>query len=433
MKNASFFQIALVVLVGVSSLPAQPPAPTQPKAQHEANFEAERKQANDLFVAGKTLESLPLYEDLCRQDQTIAVFAERHGVGLIFKAARMADGPDKTAVINHGIVELRRAQSLGDNSPVVQTMLSEAAKTPLGAMISGVSLTVGYTYQGTPAAQAKLRQAETAFQSQDFKTAAALYQQAAALDPAWYTPPLYTGDMYFRMKDTDNAVIWLQKAIDIDPDRDTAYRYWGDVLYRAGDPAKAKLKYEQAIVAEPYSRPGWAALQQWVTVTHTQVLPFQITRPAFATVDGKFQVDPALSVETGDGHASWSVYQQVRIVQGANAQKKFAFDSDANGHTSPAGPRHTLAEEVECINVLLADVQRKLDAGTVTRETLEPSLKNLFALKKDGMLECWILLSENDFQIRFDYANYRKQHRELLAAYLDRYVYVVSTSSPSSR
>lgn len=431
MKSSSFFQIALVILLGVCSLSAQAPSPSPPKVQHEANFEAERKQANDLSVAGKMLESLPLYEDLCRQDQTIAVFAERHGVGLISKAATMPDGPEKKAVSSLGMAELRRAQSLGDNSPLVQTLLSEAAKTPLGAMISGVSLTVGYTHQGTPEAQAKLQQAETAFQGQDFKTAATLYEQAAALDPGWYTAPLYAGDMYFRMKDMANAAIWFQKAIDIDPDRDTAYRYWGDLLYHAGDPAKAKLKYEQAVVAEPYSRPGWAALQQWIALTHTSIAPFGITRPAFANVDGKLQVDPALNVETGDGHASWSVYQQARIAQGANAQMKFTFASDANGHTTPTGPRHTLAEEVASINALLADVQRKLDAGTVTREKLEPSLRNLLALKKDGMLECWILVSENDAQIQFDYPDYRKQHRGLLAAYLDNYV--VSTGSPGIR
>jgi tetratricopeptide (TPR) repeat protein len=415
------------VLAGVPVLRAQAPAPAQPPAlpqvtsQHEANFDAERKQANDLFVAGKIAESLPLYEDLCRQDPTVVVFAERHGFGLLSKAGTMPDGPDKKVVYEKGMAEIRRAQSLGDHSGVVQTILSSATKTPMGATLSGVSLTVGYTHKATPEALAKMREGEIAFQNRDFNKAAALYQEAATLDPAWYEPPVCAGDMYFRTKYLYNAAIWFQKAIDIDPDRDTAYRYWGDTLYRAGDAAKAKLKFEQAVVAEPYARPAWIALQQWATATHTAMIRLQITRPAFVTADGKLQVDPALNVDAGDGHASWAVYQKARIAYHAGAQRQMTVATDINGHLTPGGDRPTLAEEADCINQMLADVQLKLDSGTLTREKLEPSLKNLLALQKDGMIECWILLSAFD-AIHYDYPEYRKQHRDLLVAYLDRYV-----------
>ena len=68
---------------------------------------------------------------------------------------------------------------------------------------------------------------------------------------------------------------------------------------------------------------------------------------------------------------------------------------------------------------------------TVTPEKLEPSLKNLMTLKQDGMVECWILLSASDPGIRNDYPDYRKQHRDLLAGYLD--LYILATISPSSR
>ena len=425
--------VVLVVLACVPVLHAQAPAPAPPPAlpqataQHEANFDAERKQANDLFVARKIVESLPLYEDLCRQDPTIAVFAERQGFGLLSKASIMPDGPDKLAVSEKGMAEIRRAQSLGDHSGLVQTILSDATKTPLGATLSGVSLTVGYTHKATPEALAKMREGEIAFQNRDFKTAAALYQEAAALDPAWYEPPVCAGDIYFRTKDLHNAAIWFQKAIDIDPDRDTAYRYWGDALYRAGDAAGAKLKLEQAVVAEPYARPAWIALQQWAAATHTAIIRLQITRPAFVTADGKLQVDPALNVDTGDGHASWAVYQKARIAYHAGAQRQMTVATDINGHLTPGGDRPTLAEEADCINQMLADVQRKLDSGTLTQEKLEPSLKNLLALKKDGMIECWILLSTFD-AIHYDYPEYRKQHRDLLVAYLDRYVVPANSS-----
>ena len=419
------------LLAGISFLYAQTPAPTQAAVHHEANFDAERKQANDLFLAGKVLESLPLYEDLCRQDPTIAVFAERHGTGLLQKAGTLGDVPEAKAVHDQGMAELRRAQSLGDNSPYVQTVLANSAKTPLGAIVSGVPLTVGWSYKGAPAAQAKFKEAEIAFSKQDFKTAADLYQDAAALDPAWYDACLFAGDMYFRMSDSRNAGVWFQKAIDIDPDRDTAYRYWGDALYRSGNAAEAKLKYEQAVIAQPYDKAAWLALQQWATVTRTPMRVPQITRPDFITPDGKLKIDPALMVETGDGHASWLIYQNARVAHGARVLGQWivAGATDINGHITRSGYRHTLAEEVECINLMLADVQKKLDAGTVTPEKLEPSLKNLMTLKKDGMIESWILLIASDAGIRYDYPDYRKQHRDLLAGYVDRYILATTSTS----
>ena len=96
---------------------------------------------------------------------------------------------------------------------------------------------------------------------------------------------------------------------------------------------------------------------------------------------------------------------------------------------TPSGYRHTLAEETESLNLMLADVQKKLDAGTVAPEKLDPSLQNLMMLKKDGMIECSILLSASDAGIRYDYPDYRKEHRDLLADYLDRYVLAMTSTS----
>ena len=208
----------------------------------------------------------------------------------------------------------------------------------LEQIIGGVPLTAGWTYKGAPAAQAKFKEAEIAFSKRDFNTAAALYQGAAALDPAWYDACLFAGDMYFRMNDWRNAGIWFQKAIDIDPDRDTGYRYWGDALYRSGDAAEAKLKYEQAVVAQPYDRAAWLALQQWATVTRTPMRVPQITRPDFTTPDGKLKIDPALMVETGDGHASWLIYQ--KRPGGTRRKSSRAVDrARRNGHQWPHNPK----------------------------------------------------------------------------------------------
>jgi tetratricopeptide (TPR) repeat protein len=415
--------VAILSIAFATVLSAQTTPPPQPAVQHEANFEAERKQASALFLAGKTLEALPLYEDLCRQDQTIVVFAERHGAGLLAKKNTVPDGPARKAIDDQAFAEFRRAQSLGDNSPYLQTILAVKEKS-LPTALTGVPLTIGYTYPGAPEARAKLNEAEVAFSNHDIEKALKLYQDAAEIDPTWYSPRVFAGDMYYRMKDWTNAGIWFQKAINIDADRDTAYRYWGDALMGAHDAVNAKVKFEQAVVAEPYSKLGWIALRNWATTTKTPTTDLQITRPDFTTPDGKLQVDPALTSETGDGHASWLVYQNARVAHGARTlvQTVVPGASDAAGQILPNGYRHSLAEETECLTAMLADVQQKLKSGIVTQEKLEPSLKALLQLQNGGMLESWILLSAYDAGIRYDYPAYRKQHRDLLLAYIDRYI-----------
>lgn len=76
-----------------------------PAPQHKANFDAERHQADELFVSGKHREALPLYEDLAAQDQTVPVFAERHGMLLLEKAETTADAKQKNGPsLTHGSV-----------------------------------------------------------------------------------------------------------------------------------------------------------------------------------------------------------------------------------------------------------------------------------------------------------------------------------------
>lgn len=171
--------------------------------------------------------------------------------------------------------ELHRAQALGDNSALVRTLLITAEKTFLGSVITGVPLTVGYTYRGTPAVQATMGQASSAFAAGKFDDAARLYIAAAGQDPALYIAALYAGDSFFRNKDYANGGVWFAKAIAIDPDRETAYRYWGDALYKAGDSAGAREKIVQAYVAEPYSIATWAELYQWAhgQQVHTRRTP----------------------------------------------------------------------------------------------------------------------------------------------------------------
>ena len=397
---------------------------TLPAPRHEANFDAERKQANDLFLAEKTLEALPLYEDLCRQDKTISVFAERHGAGLFAKESTIADAAERAKVHQAGIAEIRRAQALGDNSNYVQAVLGVDARTPIGAILSNVPLTVGYTYGGNAAAQAVLLQAESAFAHTQLEQAAKLYEQAAALDPAWYSPALYAGDTYFRLKDLAKVNVWFAKAVAIDPDRETAYRYWGDALYQSGDKDGARLKFVQAVVAEPYGKPAYVELKQWGDRTGHQMVTPAITRPEFTAPNGILQVDPALAASTQDGRSSWLVYQQYRVAHGAGTLNQLivAGASSATGVLTPNGYRHTVAEEHAALRAMLADLEAKIKAGTLVEANLDPSLRNVRALEKANVLGAWIAISAADAGIRSDYPEYRGKYREHLADYVNVYL-----------
>jgi tetratricopeptide (TPR) repeat protein len=404
--------------------PPIPPLPT--KAAHEANFDAESQQANALFTAGKQLDALPLYEDLCRQDPTVALFAERHAAGLLAKDS--ASGTDQNAGLSALIQaynELHRAQSLGDNSGMVRTMLIVIEKSPIGVILTGVPLTAGYTYVGTPAAQATMRQADAAFSAQKFDDAAKSYITAAAQDPALYTAALYAGDSFFRNKDYADDGVWFAKAIAIDPDRETAYRYWGDSLYRSGDVAGAKDKLIEAYIAEPYSIATWGELYQWAAANKISLRAPQIHRPEFYMLNGKIDFDPHVMPESGDGRASWLVYQHVRVAHGATSLVQNMPPGGGtmpNGSLVPNGYIHTLAEEVDALTALLTDVKAKLAAGTVTQEKLDPGLKLLLQLQKDNLLECFVLLNAYDKGLVHDYPAYRATHRDQLIAYVNRYL-----------
>ena len=418
--------IFVPIVLASSIMQAQTAPQTQPPAtpHHDANFEDERKQANELFLATKPLEALPLYEDLCRQDPTIAVFAERHGAGLLAKEPTISDPKARMQTHLQAMQEIKRAQSLGDNTPYVRAVLSADAKTPLGAIMSGIPLTVGYTYRGKPEAQAPFREAEAAFARSDWAAASKLYIQAANLDPAWYSAALFAGDSFFRMKDLPNANIWFAKAVAIDPDRETAYRYWGDAIFQGGDHDTAREKFVQAVVAEPFSNSSLAELGQWAQRTGHQVVRPAITRPEFTTSDGALKIDPALAASTQDGRSSWIIYQQYRVAHGAGTLNQIivAGGSDINGVLTPTGYRHTVAEEHAALRAMLADIDDKLKAGTLVEASLDPSIRNIRNLEKANVLGAWVAINAADAGIRSDYSNYRSNHRKHLADYVNGYL-----------
>jgi tetratricopeptide (TPR) repeat protein len=285
-------------------------------------------------------------------------------------------------------------------------------------------LTVGYTHVGSAAAQTLFHQGEQAFAQQNFTAAAPLYVKASQADPQWYVAALNAGDSYFRMKDFKNAGVWFAKAVAIDPNRETAYRYWGDAQWAAGDKMGAKAKFIDAIIAEPFTGGTWSKLEQWAGATHTPFIVVRVHRPEFTTPDGKLKVDAVLEKETGDGHASWLVYEQVRVSHGARTSGQLVMTgaAQANGEFTPNGYVHTLDEEMAALNAMLDDVQKKVAAGTVTEAKMEPGIRAMLELRKNGFLEPFVMLNFHDAGLRHGYPAYRAGHREVMVKYLNTVV-----------
>jgi len=365
----------------------------------------EATRANDLYKAGKRPEALPLYEDLAKANPNEQLYAERLADCLGAEATQLSDPAEVKAVRIRERDAAKRAVTLGDTAEFVRQMANLDPEQPLYASIISP-------------AKALLTEAEKAYTAGDFPTAMAKYTAAAEADPHLYEAPLYAGDTAYVQKDLNTAAPWFARAIGIDPNRETAYRYWGDAILKLGnDPAAAREKFIDAIVAEPYSKFAWQGLRQWADIEKATLLAPKIDRPAGPVVDAKkpgnvtINIDPAATDDKQHpGASAWLMYSLIRAGYRGDAFKK-NFPNEKEY-------RHSLKEE----DAALVTVVESIKNQNVKTSELDESLRNLVELNDAGMLDCWILISASDEGIAKDYDAYRKQHRQLLHDYLERFV-----------
>ena len=365
----------------------------------------EATRANDLYKAGKRPEALPLYEDLAKANPNEQLYAERLADCLGAEATQLSDPAEVKAVRIRERDAAKRAVTLGDTAEFVRQMANLDPEQPLYASIISP-------------AKALLTEAEKAYTAGDFPTAMAKYTAAAEADPHLYEAPLYAGDTAYVQKDLNTAAPWFARAIGIDPNRETAYRYWGDAILKLGnDPAAAREKFIDAIVAEPYSKFAWQGLRQWADIEKATLLAPKIDRPAGPVVDAKkpgnvtINIDPAATDDKQHpGASAWLMYSLIRAGYRGDAFKK-NFPNEKEY-------RHSLKEE----DAALVTVVESIKNQNVKTSELDESLRNLVDLNDAGMLDCWILISASDEGIAKDYDAYRKQHRQLLHDYLERFV-----------
>jgi hypothetical protein len=93
-----------------------------------------------------------------------------------------------------------------------------------------------------------------------------------------------------------------------------------------------------------------------------------------------------------------------------------------DGQFTPNGYVHTLDEEMAAVNAMLDDVQKKVAAGTVTEAKMEPGIRAMLELRKNGFLEPFEMLNFHDAGLRHGYPAYRAAHRDVLVRYVNTVV-----------
>ena len=382
---------ALILLTLIAGVAAQSPD----------SYEAKRRAAFRLHDDSKLLEALPILETLAAEKPDDALVLERLAYSLLAKALTLTDSEAARRERVRARQLAERSRALGNNSPLVQTILDDLPAD--GGQLK---------FSDRDEVDKAMRDGEAAFAANDMDRALGAYKRALLLDPKNYEASLFIGDVYFKKREFDQAGPWFAQTIRINPDRETAYRYWGDALMLSGRMEEAREKFILAIVAEPYNRRSYVGLSQWASRTGAKLAHPAIEIPnSVKTEAGKTTINlDATSLDRKDGSQHWTIYSFMR----AGYSRQFAKD-----HPNEEKYRHSLAEEMVALQAVVRAVSEDLKKGT---QGIADQFKTLVRLNEAGLLEAFILLARADEGIALDYANYRASNRDKLQRYISEFV-----------
>ena len=365
----------------------------------------ERRRAFQLYKEAKFTEALPLFEKLAAAHPEDAEVAEHFAILVTTQAIYLKDPEARKQARLRGRELLLKAQKLGANTPLVQSLLDDI--TPEGD--------IGFSAKKD--VDEAMREGEAAFAKADFPKAIEMYQRALLLDPKLYAAALFIGDVYFKTADQNKAGEWFARAIEIDPDRETAYRYWGDSLMKQGRVSEAAEKFVEAYIAEPYSRLARAGFIQYaervnVALAHPRVeLPASVKKKSENETTITLDADMLKKDDKSGSSAAWLMYSLVRA--------NWAGSEFLKQHPNEKTYRHSLKEEAAAMRSALKALDEQKG---VKPENVDPSLRVIRKLDKEGLLEAYILLAMPDEGIAQDFAPYRKSNIENLRRYVKQYV-----------
>jgi tetratricopeptide (TPR) repeat protein len=400
MCRATFTLLLTSYLVVAAGLHAQA-APQL--SQDEEQTARDRGYALELFEDGKALEALPWFERLAASLPKDALVQERFGECLLGKAGTLTDPVQRTAMRVRARQQLLRAQELGGDGDLLKVMLASLPED--GSQPD---------FSTNPEIDRLMKQAEAAFAANHWDEAKKYYLQALIIDPNYYEALLFMGDVYFRKGDAVAAGEWFSRAIQLDPDRETAYRYWGDALLKQHKLAEAREKFIAAFICDPYDQHTAMGVNNYLRVTKQKVTWYKFqSAGSFTATDkgGTINIDPS-SLGKKDGSSAWIVYPMERI--------QWKNEKFAKAHPNEKVYRHSLKEESAALS-LVASTAKELSTGK-NREKLAPDLAALVNLNQAGLLDAYILMNAADQGIAQDYAQYRKEHRDVLYKYMSEVV-----------
>ncbi len=374
----------------------------------QTSDDAAKSQAIELIKQQKFTEALPLLEKLVVSQPEDGETQFYYGFALLGKSKTIKDKAQQTQLNIRARKSFIKAKELGVRDNILDALI---ASIPEDGVMKG-------KFSSDDQAEELMNEGESFFSQGKLDEALKAYQKALSLDPKIYYAALFSGDVYTQKQDYANAEVWYQKAIVIDPNRETAYRYSATPLMKQKKYNLARDRYIEAYIVEPYSKFATAGISNWAEVTQTQIGHPRIDIPTDVETDEKGNTKINLSAEallggaTGDGSTAWIIYGATRSIW---RKEKFA-----QTYPKEAGYRHTLAEEADALQSVLAMVEADLKNKKI--KTLNPSLAKLKKLNDAGCLESYILLARPDGGIAQDYAEYLRQNRDKLRRYVVEFV-----------
>jgi len=388
--------LVLLALGGVASAQGKTP-------EDEATV-ALRRQALDLYRAGRFVEAMPLLEKLAGLTPKDFVVRE-HWAYCILEYSKTLKNPEQRRQARLHARSLGfEAKEQGDHGELLEILLSIPE--------DGSDL----KFSDRKDVDDAMKAAEADRARGNLDKAREGYLHVLELDPKNYDATVYVGDVYFSQRAYNNAGEWFAKAIKLDPTKETAYRFWGDALGMVGKNDEAREKYINAVIAEPYNRTPWSALRQWtdrIQQPFNAIILQNKSSVPVAGAKGSATLDEH-SLNAGDPEAAgWAAYTRTRGLWQKEKFKK-AFPNEPSY-------RRSLKEETEALDAMVSVLAP--DAASLKKaEKLDPALLALIQIDHEGLLEAFVLLNRADREIKTDYPAYRDAHHDKLYRYVDEFV-----------
>ncbi len=409
--------LVVLALAGCASNPTSRAGAASVAANTDANAaprpldEARLREAQMFKQERRYAEVEAIYAEQTQLQPENAWLVAEHANAVADQARAETDPAKARALFKRARELALRAEQLGTTNPLTPMII--AGTRPDGSRESES----GGAFSQHEQADKLIRDGEAAFTAHDFEKAWTLYQQAAELEPTNYMAALWTGDAYFSARKYGQACDWFRKTITIAPTTETAHRYLGDALAKLGRKEEAMNEWITAVICEPYQR---------VTRQH-------FTEELRAVAEAKEHRIPRFGV---GGYSVDSAKHEIGISKEAdNLQALYALacanwriENFASQFPQEREPRRSLREELAGLELLIATheatAQNAEAQGDATlkaeRESWQPILNGLVALKREGLLEAYALLERVDLELAKDYTAYREAHW----AELERYIRV---------